>query len=317
MKNLSCFRFKTDRLFLKAFVLTLLVSVGGIGCETEKGSDGLCRVHEDCGEYQACDMDTGACICIDDRGCGDGEFCNTAARCQALSGCRTNADCLVIEDDLCGSSFCDIGTSRCVGYCECDPDEGETCCTQDTHCPFDQICDSFSGKCSDGCRSDGDCKPGSGCTDLTAGGGVGQCTEGICTANNQCDYQELCNLETGECTYDSRGPYCEACTGGVASEDCGDPGNYCLLDTTDPTGNSEFCGVNAPKVRLVPTDIPVRRLSSFPNRRPVAAWKFAWSTKGRPVVTVRRTPICPAPITKIAPWDLRAAIAHDETLATV
>ena len=168
-------RNRSFRLLLAVIPLVCLTWLA-TGCDEEKVGTGSCVSHEECGDYQACDMDTGACICVDDRGCGEGEFCNAAARCQALSGCRTNADCVTVEDDLCGSSFCDIGSNRCVGFCECDPEEGEVCCSLDSQCAYNEICEEFTGKCKSGCRSDGDCMPGYGCTDIAAGGGVGVCS---------------------------------------------------------------------------------------------------------------------------------------------
>jgi hypothetical protein len=276
---------KFDITVLRRFIVTSALAMtlfGALGCEETKVGTGSCVSHDECGEYQACDMDTGACICVDDRGCGDGEFCNAAARCQALSGCRTNSDCLVVEDDLCGSSFCDITSNRCIGYCECDPEEDEVCCSLDSQCAYNEICEDFSGKCRSGCRSDGDCMPGYGCTDIQAGGGVGVCTEGICTANNQCKYGELCNLETGECIFDSRGPYCESCTGGVASEDCGDPGNYCLLDTTDPTGQASFCGVNCAQGQACPNGYSCNEVIILPSSTPTCGVEICVITEGQP-----------------------------------
>jgi len=106
------------------------------------------------------------------------------------------------------------------------------------------VCDSFDGRCVDGCRGDGDCRLGDGCIQTGLGSGLGECAEGVCTADNLCDFGETCDIDEGLCLFDTRGPYCLGCAGGVGSDDCGEPANYCLTDSSDPTGQSEFCGVD-------------------------------------------------------------------------
>lgn len=203
---------------------------------------GACEADENCGEFQRCDLQTGLCLCAENRACQQNEFCNDVGRCQPNTGCLVNEDC-VVSDDPTLNQFCDIKSGQCKAELGCDPLEGEVCCTLDSHCGFGQICNLIDGRCIPGCRDDGDCLLGQGC--VTSGlGAIGQCEAGSCTANNLCGFGEVCDLSTGTCVFDSRGPYCFSCSGGVGSDDCGHPANYCLTDTSDPTGQSEYCGVD-------------------------------------------------------------------------
>ena len=183
----------------------------------------------------ACNLDDGFCVCIDDRACGPNEFCNALGRCQTVSGCSTNDDCGTNDAGL----FCDITSAQCLSLQECSPAEGQSCCSLDSQCPFREICDTLTLTCVAGCRDNGDCILGEGC--VGAGfGRLGQCGR-ACTDNNLCRAGELCNITEGLCARDTRGPYCQGCAGGVQSDDCGDFGNYCLVDTVN---GGEFCGVD-------------------------------------------------------------------------
>lgn len=230
----------------------LLPLVWGLGSMLLLGSNcgpaplERCTQDADCqatSPYLRCEVESGLCLCSDDRGCGPNETCNAVGRCQANSGCASNADCCDGEA-VCDNFFCDVTTAQCLSVLECQPDEGELCCTLDSQCPFAHVCNTFDQRCIPGCRNDGDCILGDGCVGASLTGGLGQCEAGKCTANNQCGYGELCNLETGSCVFDSRGPYCAGCSGGASSDDCGDPANYCLVNTNDPTRQSEYCGVD-------------------------------------------------------------------------
>lgn len=221
-------------------LLFLSVFAGCQGCDA--GVQGRCESDEQCGDFRICDTSSGQCFCADDRGCDTDEFCNAAGRCQVQAGCFSNDDC--IQDGTgCENQFCDVTTNNCISVCECDPDEGEVCCTLDSQCSFGQVCSVLERKCVPGCQDDGDCRLGEGCVKEQIGG-LGTCVEGFCTRNNLCGFGEICDLEQGECVFDTRGPYCYSCTGGVSSDDCGEPGNYCLTDSNDPTGQSSFCGID-------------------------------------------------------------------------
>jgi hypothetical protein len=216
-------------------MVACVVIVGGPACNCV--GDGTCTSDADCDTegkgFQACNLESGLCICKDDRGCGDGEFCNAVGSCQAIAGCADNADC--------GSAlFCDVTSSKCLSLTECG---GDQCCTLDNQCPFGFVCESVTKACVEGCRDDGDCILGQGCS----GGGLGQLGHcgTACTSDVLCPPGFICNLAAGECEHDDRGPYCLACNGGVASDDCGTPGNYCLVDTSIASNPpTEFCGVD-------------------------------------------------------------------------
>lgn len=202
-----------------------------------------CLADADCGgtttEWLRCDVPTGACLCTDDRACDPQERCNPAGRCQARAGCLDNADCPA-------ATFCDVSTGQCVAQDVCGADQ--TCCTLDSHCGFGSICDALSFACVPGCRDQADCLPGQGC--LGAGfGRLGQCST-ACTADSLCPAGNLCNLADGRCTLDTRGPYCAGCSGGAESDDCGAPGNYCLLDTVN---DSSYCGVDCHRGQACPS----------------------------------------------------------------
>jgi hypothetical protein len=209
----------------------VLVSAGT--CQTVKTA---CAVDADCdpgGEgYLRCDVAQGLCLCSDDRGCGDGELCNALGRCQADSGCNSN--------DECGANlFCDVTTSQCLSVDECGPAHGERCCVLDSQCGFGSVCDALSKKCVPGCRDNADCILGQACI-RSAGQALGQCAAGVCSGDNLCSFGQVCSSD-GACENDSRGPYCLGCAGGVASDDCGERGNFCL---TDSVNGGEFCGVD-------------------------------------------------------------------------
>ncbi len=253
----------TLRWIVTCMLLFALDSVGACSC----GPPDVCTTDSQCDAtgqgYNKCSIagpTKGTCICADDRGCGgNGEFCNARGSCQAIVGCGNNEDCA--NTDL----FCDVTSSRCLSLTECD---GDTCCTQDSQCPFGSVCDpAVHQACVPGCRDDGDCVLGLGCTSGGLGS-LGTCGS-ACTADNQCLSQYLCNLGRGECELDTRAPYCQACTGGVASDDCGTPGNYCLIDTTinsDPP--TEFCGADCSNGQGCPASYGCEQVIIVPPSTP-------------------------------------------------
>jgi hypothetical protein len=64
--------------------------------------------------------------------------------------------------------------------------------------------------------------------------------------------QEICDLSTGTCVYDDRGPYCGACQNLWTDDECGGGANYCLVDTADPSGRSYYCGVDCSQGQACP-----------------------------------------------------------------
>jgi hypothetical protein len=229
------------------FVLTLAWVCGAAACQGCGETVTACAADADCqaiDPFLKCDLAFGTCACTDDRACGPDEFCNVVGRCQPVSGCLSNKDCPASGPGECEQQFCDTTSGQCKGVCECGSEPGDICCTLDSQCGYGSVCDAFAGRCVDGCRNDGDCRLGEGCVGSGLGGTLGECAAGVCTGDNLCGFGELCNIESGECTFDARGPYCFGCAGGLASDDCGNPANYCLVDTTDPTRQSSFCGVD-------------------------------------------------------------------------
>lgn len=219
--------------FATVAVIVVAALAGASGCTKAAGrcaSDGDCDALHTGLDHQRCALDSGQCLCVDDRACGPDELCNAAGRCQARSGCLTNADC--------GNGlFCDIGSGQCIADNACG--SGQSCCTLDSQCPFRQVCDTLTQACVDGCHDEADCLLGQGCV----GGGLGvlgQCGT-ACTTDALCAFGEICNLGSGLCERDTRGPYCLGCSGGVQSDDCGSFGNYCLLDTVN---GGAYCGVD-------------------------------------------------------------------------
>ncbi|MCP4503787.1 MAG: hypothetical protein GY822_28000 [Deltaproteobacteria bacterium] len=233
--------------FLGVLTAFSLLSMGS-SCSTD-GSSERCTTVDDarCADGQICDVDEGYCTCNPDvpgnNGCSVDEICNAERRCQIRPGCLTNDDCENSSGEASAEQFCDVTTGTCLLKLYCQAGDDDVCCTKDTHCPYAHICNALEGRCILGCNDDGDCLLGQGCV-KEAIGTIGQCQAGRCTANNQCGYGELCNLEDGFCVYDARGPICQGCSGGVASDDCEEPANYCLTDSSDPTRSSEFCGVD-------------------------------------------------------------------------
>jgi hypothetical protein len=218
---------------LVLLLTTLSVVFGTAGaCERVKQQ---CTANSDCDPqglgFSACNVVDGTCLCTDDRGCGDNEVCNSLGRCQTESGCNSNDECN-------SGLFCDVTTNQCLAVDECAPGAGETCCVLDSQCGFNSVCDALAKKCIPGCRDEGDCILGQACV-RGLGQPLGQCAAGVCSGDNLCAFGQICNSD-GVCVNDTRGPYCLGCSGGVASDDCGARGNFCL---TDSVNGGEFCGV--------------------------------------------------------------------------
>lgn len=229
-----------------ALLLVTSVLLGGGNCV----SAGPCTDDAQCdatGEgYTGCNLETGFCVCKDDRGCGENEVCNALGRCQTVAGCQSNDDC---GDGGGQDLFCDVVSAQCLSVQECNPAEGQRCCTLDDQCPYRQICDGLTLTCVEGCRDNADCLvlQGEGCVGASLGR-LGICAD-QCTDDSLCPLGSICNLGEGVCEIDTRGPYCQGCSGGVASDDCGGYGNYCLVDSVN---GGEFCGVDCSRQQACP-----------------------------------------------------------------
>lgn len=139
----------------------------------------------------------------------------------ALSGCR---DEKVIE---CSETEACPGFGRCVdGTCEAKR------CGTDADCGMEAFCDS--GECAQGCRADDDCYPGDFCDG-------GSCAAAGCRNTSlDCDFNEFCDVATGEC-YEASGYYCRPCDANSSDPDqCGTEDNVCL---NLGGGYGAFCGV--------------------------------------------------------------------------
>lgn len=201
---------------------------------------GRCRTNVDCGLFRSCNVGTGVCGCTDDRGCGDGEFCNGVSQCQTISGCQDNTDCETQGQDL----ICNVKDSVC---------SPRGICLQDSQCPLGKICEGSTGACVEACRDEGDCILGAGCI-REGTNPLGTCRAGACSRTQDCVPGSNCDLTTNTCVADDRGPFCGACQAFDPQDpQCGDPANYCLIDTGDPTGNGHFCGVDCSQQQGCPS----------------------------------------------------------------
>ncbi len=230
-----------------------------------------CQSDSDCGANFRCANSGqfgGDCVCANNQACPPGDagpmFCNPQGLCQSQVGCFSNLDCTA------SGLYCDTGVGLCVTW---------PACGTDIDCPLGQVCSNQL--CVAGCRSNGDCPLGDAgavvpC--VCSGGSECQCPPpsdagfvdpasydrslcpiGACNPNScagdtaVCPYNESCvaggdgGLST--CQSDSRDTVlCQNCTyspGSLASGCTGVPGaNFCLLDLSNPSGGTTFCGVD-------------------------------------------------------------------------
>jgi len=202
-------------------------------CNTTSGET-RCRTNLDCGAYKTCSVDTGACLCVDNRACGAGEFCNGKSLCQTVAGCQDNSDCELQSGGQ--RLICDVKAGLCQSADQC---------FDDSHCALGRICDPSTTACVEGCRDEADCVPGQGCIRETNDQVLGRCSVGTCSVTEQCPVGHNCDLTTHTCVFDARGPFCGACTRFSPTDpQCGERDNYCLVDTGDPARGSHYCGVD-------------------------------------------------------------------------
>ncbi len=236
----------------RAAFLPGLAVLFSLACTPPKQVSGPCHSDSQCEEYRFCDEASGLCLCSDDRACSDGEFCNAAFMCQAQTGCLDNSDC----DN---STFCDVKSGQCISDLQC---------TMNTHCAFNQVCDKSLQRCVEGCRDEGDCVLGMACIGA-ADGALGTCVEGLCRSTDMCDTQEICDPATGRCVLDQRGPYCGPCQNLWTAEECGGRANYCLVDTSDPSGGSYYCGVDSSQGQPCPAGYEKHNVIILPPAAPL------------------------------------------------
>ena len=218
----------------------------------------VCKTDKDCDPGGVgglrCNLDSGRCDCVDERGCDPGEFCNALAHCQAELGCSSNAECR-------SGLFCDTTQSQCLAVQGCGVDA--RCCSLDSQCGFRSICDKLTTQCIPGCRDEGDCLLGETCV-RSLGQALGDCSSEVCGSDNLCAFGEVCSSDQ-QCALDQRGPYCLACSGGVQSDDCGARGNFCLTDTIN---GGSFCAVDCSAGESCPFGYECRAVIIIPPAAP-------------------------------------------------
>lgn len=155
---------------------------------------------------------------------GDVDCAGTGKQCVngvCVPGCGGVPDCDRVSDPQTPCNTCPSGE-----FC---PSKGSKCvnrCTSDRQCPTGQGCNSISGKCDRSCSEDSDCKSGQYCNTngLCKSGcrGVEPCDNNSknncntcpskkfcpkrgsrcvdsCTSNDQCQSNQICDPNTGQC----------------------------------------------------------------------------------------------------------------------
>ena len=251
-------------------VLLLALTLVGAGCRGKQLAV-ACVSDSDCGPHFRCGTTGkffGSCLCADDQACPAGDagplFCNPQGLCQGKVGCASNLDCAV-------GQYCDTAAGLCVA---------SPACGSDVDCALGHVCESQL--CVPGCRSTGDCPLGDGgvviacvcaggiecqCPPASDGGFVdpatydrSSCPIGACNPNScagdtsLCPYNDSCvgapDAGSSTCEPDPRDVVlCQGCVytpGTVSACSSGDTqgANFCLLDLSDPTGGTTFCGVD-------------------------------------------------------------------------
>ncbi len=221
-------------MILRLLATAVLVSIlGGARCQ-DAGGTRACRTNVECGAYKSCETATGRCKCVDDRACGSGEFCNALGQCQVQAGCQDNTDCELLQSNI--ALVCDLKSGQCMAADQC---------FDDVQCPLGRVCDNESRSCIQACRDEADCVLGAGCLRDPPNTVLGRCVYGSCSRTDQCPVGEQCDLATARCVPDDRGPFCGACQRfDPLDPQCGEPSNYCLIDTGDPARRSHYCGVD-------------------------------------------------------------------------
>jgi hypothetical protein len=137
--------------------------------------------------------------------------------------------CTGVEMECNQEESCDFGDICVGGQCV----SGH--CSTSAQCPMEFYCKNRS--CTAGCKTDGDCIPGSRC-DLESD----TCVAKPCVDSQvDCGYREFCNTATGEC-YDAGNLYCKPCDRDNQVEDCG-ADNECWAG---------YCGVDCSEGRACP-----------------------------------------------------------------
>lgn len=214
---------------LRRLLLPLLL-LGLVPLSACKGARAAnsCEANVDCAAPGTrCNLETKQCVCSTDEACKEGDFCNSAGVCQTRAGCTQNSDCGA-------GTYCDVDSGKCLQGPALSL--GSACGLAD-HCPYNTLC--TAGTCQAGCFDDGDCVLGQVCSN-----GVCATGEGICSDDTFCDFKERCTQN--QCKSDRRGPYCRGCSPPTMLNPtpCDEPRNFCLVNSLESGGFTEFCGVD-------------------------------------------------------------------------
>jgi len=223
-----------------------------VGGECVAGEAIVCDDAVPC-TVDACDENTGLCIAVAvDDNCDDGNFCNGAETCDAVTDCQAGIPIACDDGVSCTDDSCDEGSDACAfepvhasgdddsfcngaetsdGLLSCQADDDFTradlvACTLDSCDEANDECDHApdDGVCGDGvlCNGDEVCDPIGGCG---AGTPVDCGSDGIaCTI-------EACDEATGECATELDNTLCDA------GEFCSESG--CILG--DPCNDAAQC----------------------------------------------------------------------------
>lgn len=213
--------------------LLFLATVALTACSGSPQFAGECSTPADCPTGSTCRISgrdaVGVCVCRSDEACGPGEICNSQGICQARSACRANAECPA-------EKYCNLATGDCIDRIKCGTD---------VHCLPGTVCDpNGSETCVPGCKDTGDCPLYSACAGAADGVSLGTCLSGRCDDKSFCAYGEFC--QNNQCISANDPNFCKECGQNVG---CGDPANFCLINSSyDPNrpenGGPNFCGVS-------------------------------------------------------------------------
>lgn len=209
-------------------------------CSGDTNPVGICANDADCTiPGTRCDLARMQCVCATDEACEPEDFCNTAGVCQKRTGCTVTADCGE-------GTFCDAAS----GICLQDPGAPGigSPCGLSSQCPYGTVC--REGTCQEGCFGNGDCLLGQICIDgfcNTAGPG-----ETVCTDSGFCEYGSICG-DDNRCR-EAIGPYCRGCSPRTSMNPnpCDAPRNFCLINSQELGGFTNFCGVDCSEGQACP-----------------------------------------------------------------
>ncbi len=165
----------------------------------------------------ACSLFLGWGGCSDDSAGGENTNINSNLDCEPIgSPCTDNPDCC---SEICDQEICVGPDGTCLGLNEPCLNPSECC----------------SGRCEEGPGGEVVCALG-GCAAAQEACDVhADCCSLFCE-NGTCSYDELCTIETGECTEDW-----ECCSGDCPDGTCANSGSFCIVAGELCGGNTGCC----------------------------------------------------------------------------